>query len=216
MLKLDIKIEGLDKVKKLLDPKKVDKAVVSTLNEVAKSTKTEAWRRIGSAKFGGKWKIKQKDLNKRLKIKKARRGDMVAVLTARRISGRDSIPLPYFGAKEIRKLTAGAITTYRSKHGGLAAKRQKRTKAPAGVSVQVQRGGKVARYPGAFIARMKSGHIGVFRSVKDGNRWRIREVKTVSVVSMFAGVTDELIKHARGKWNKRFPSKLEHELKKGT
>lgn len=217
-MQVTVRIKGLERVRKLLDPKKVDRATVSTLNRVIRSTKTKASTLIRKEKG---WKIKKRDFDKRIEIKKARRGDLEAVLSVRRISaatgrrtGKESFALTYFGAKEIRKTASGVLLRQRGRQG-LITKKQKRSKRAGGVTVQVLRGGRVAHYPRAFIARMKSGHVGVFRHVTVNGRQKIREIRTISVATMFRGTLPALQAHARERWRKEFPAQLRHQLSKG-
>lgn len=213
---MTVKLEGLDRLKRRLSSraKEIEAAAVSAINRTAKSTRTEASNLIRNEKG---WKIKKADLDKRLSIKQARKGDLQAVLTPQATKGKGSIALPYFGAKEVKRTSAGVITTSRSKHGGLVAKRQKRSKATGGIAVQVRKGGKKAHYPKAFIAQMKSGHIGVYRRTgftTSNNRPQIAEVKTISVWTMFRGIHQRLLEHARKRWRVEIAAQLKHQLGK--
>lgn len=93
-----------------------------------------------------------------------------------------------------------------------------RTKAK-GVRVQVRKdsGGKVL--PGTFIAKMNSGHMGVFRSSrrveqKPGEKaritWPIKEPQGPAVPSMIKKVTEETVLLQRAE--DRFVRELDHEI----
>lgn len=214
---MSIELQGLKRVRRMLDRKKVDKAVVPAINKTAKSTLTKASDVIRKEEG---WKLKKRDLDKRLAFKKARRNDPVAVLSPRRKSaatgrftGKDSFSLPFFGAKDVRRGRHGVITTSRSKHGGLVAARR-RSGGKGGVTVQVQKGGKKAHWPNAFIAQMPSGHIGAYRRVNEVDskgRQKIKEVKVVSVATMFGGIRPRLVRHAQRRWRVEFPRALRRQ-----
>ena len=61
-----------------------------------------------------------------------------------------------------------------------------------GVVVQIRRDGKVASFPNAFIAKMKSGHIGVYirdkkkTMVSNNKKQALMELATVSFPSLFS------------------------------
>lgn len=211
---MTLRLEGLDRLKRRLDPKKVERAAVSAINRAAKSTLSEASNIIRNEKG---WKIPKRDLDPRFSIKQARKGELQAVLTPRTTKGKASIALTYFGAKEVRRTKAGVLTKQRSKEGGLVAKRQKRTKAPGGVTVQVLKGGKKAHYPKAFIARMRSGHVGVFRrtsELDDKGRPKIAEVKVITVKTMFRGIHKQLLEHARKRWRVEIKAQIAHQFRR--
>lgn len=214
---VSFELEGLERALNLLDPNKVEAAATDSINRVAASTKAKASHIIRNDEG---WKIKKRDLDKRLAYTKARKGHLEAVLYPRRVSGKtgrltgkESFPLTYFGAQEVRKSANQVLMRKRGKEG-LVTKRQKRTKLPGGVRVKTQRGENYARYPKAFIARMKSGHVGVFRNV-EGGKWggKIREIRTVGVTTMFANIEPRLEEHAIKRWRKEFPAKLRHHFR---
>ena len=206
-----VKVEGIKEALEKFDPKVVSKAAVSTLNEVVKSTRTLASDLVRNKRG---FKILKSDFDKRVEIKPARMNDLTAVLTAHRIStsfgwrtGHDSFSLTYFGAKEARRTSKGV--TIKSRKG---VKTQKRTGMGSGVTVQVLKGGTVARFPHAFVATMKSGHIGVFRRVAgkaSPGKQKIVEAKVISLVTMFRGTIPQLQAYALQKFKERFLSKLE-------
>ena len=213
---IKVRVEGIKEALAKLDPKIVEKAAVSTLNEVIKSTRSMASDLIRNERG---FNIKKSDFDSRVKMTLAKRGSAQAALSASRISaatgrgtGKDSFALTYFGAKEARRTSDGVIITSRR-----IAKKQKRTKLGSGVTVQVKKGGTVARYPRAFIQVMKSGHIGVFRRVEGKAKTgkdKIAEIKVITLATMFRGTFPRLAEHAREQFAKRFPSKLEWAKRK--
>lgn len=202
-----IKIEGVKEAFEKFSPKVVEKATISTLNEVAKSAKTLASTLVRKERG---WKISKQDFDDKIKFIAAKRSDTRAILSISRFAGskKASFALPYFGAKEILKYKAGGVRITTRK----LAKKQKRTKSGSGVTVQVKRGGREARFPHGFIAVMKSGHIGAFRRIEGKartGRQKIREIKVITAAEMFAGTINQLKIHASEQFKKRFPSKLE-------
>ena len=210
-MNITVKVEGIKEALEKFDPKVVGKAAVSTMNEVIKSTRTFASDIIRNERG---FKILKSDFDKRVEMKPARMNDLTAVLTVHRISakfgwrtGKDSFALTYFGAKEARRTSVGV--TIKSRKG---IKKQKRTGMGSGVTVQVLKGGTVARFPHAFIATMKSGHIGVFRRVEGKaatGKQKIAERKVITLATMFRGTLPKLREHALQKFKERFPGKLE-------
>lgn len=203
---MEIKIEGMQRIIDILDPDKFRKALTPSINRALSSTRTEASRLIRKEKG---WKIKKKDLDSRISFTKATKSKHHGVLYVND-GGHNSISLTYFGAKEVRHLK-GRVRV-QTRHVG---KVQQRTKAKSGVHVQVKRGGKKAHYPNAFIATMKSGHIGVFRNIENG-KWtgKIREIRTVSPATMFKGIKKFLEKHALKVFIKEFRHNYQRALKK--
>lgn len=209
-MQINIKVQGVEQALKKFDVKKVERAVFSTLNETIKSTKSEASRTIRKERG---FKIRKEDLDQRIELTPARIGIARAIITVSKyVAGKKaSFSLPYFGAQEARRYSGGVIVKSKKNLD----KRQKRSKLGGGVTVQVIRGGKIARFPHAFIAKMKSGHVGVFRNVSETEglastgKDKIREIKVITVADMFRGITTKLKNHAQEYFQKRFKSKLD-------
>lgn len=211
-MQITVKVEGVEEALEKFNARTVERAMISTLNETVKSTLTLASKLIRNERG---FKILKSDFDKRVKIDLARRGSYKAALTASRISastgrftGNDSFALPYFGAKEAQRFSGGV--RIKSRKG---VKIQKRTGMGSGVSVQVLRGGRTARFPKAFIATMKSGHIGVFRRIEaqslKTHKTMIREIKVVTLATMFRGTLPRLAEYAQNKFKERFAGKLD-------
>ena len=213
---INVKVEGIKEALTKFDPKVVERAAVSTLNEVIKSTRSLASDLVRNERG---WNIKKSDFDSRVKMKLAKRNDAQAALSASRISaatgrgtGKDSFALTYFGAKQVQRTSSGVIISTSK-----LAKKQKRSKLGSGVTVNVKKGGTAARFPRAFLATMKSGHTGVFRRVEgkaSTGRNKIAEIKVVTLATMFRGTFPQLAQHAREQFAKRFPSKLEWAKRK--
>lgn len=213
---MDVEITGIRDLVKRLDHKKITKAMNRSINRAAKSTKTEASRLI--RKDEG-WKIKKKDLDPRIKIHLSTEKKLRAVIFAERIStktgrhtSQGSFSLTYFGAKEVRPLK-GRVRI-QTRHVGRTAKR---TKVKSGVHVQVKRGGRKAYFSKAFLARMSSGYIGVFRNV-EGGKWggKMHEVKVISAGTMFRKIKPRLEKYASKIVMKELKHNLNRALMRGS
>lgn len=90
----------------------------------------------------------------------------------------------------------------------------------SGVSVSVKNGRKIIR--GAFLAKMKSGHVGVFVRVGKGHKTVIRNGKRIKTglpikelfgPSVPAALSNQAVQNAVGKMIKqKFPKIFAHEL----
>lgn len=135
--------------------REVAKAISSALNKMTAQLKT-----LASSEILQSYNVPRKILNERMNVFRARMNDLEAEIV---FSGK-SIPLPYFGAKQIdgRRVVSG-----NSKVGLRTTKRrgQRGFVGPGfsgGVEVQIKPG-QTTVLRSAFIAQMKSGHVGVFR-----------------------------------------------------
>jgi hypothetical protein len=161
-----------------LAEKTLKRAVVSALNKTA--TSGRAWLTKAVAK---EYNLKQKDVRAAITISKANYTRMRAELSG---TGSPGIPLVKFSPtprrvpstihKEGRKVVAMGkrgkpLKRLRTVPGS------DRYLPGAGIKVMVRRGRrKLVR--GAFVAKMDSGHVGVFRRAGDG-RWGLRGRRTV-------------------------------------
>ncbi len=122
------------------------KATVSAINKSIVSTRAFSVREVAK-----EYKITQKEVRDELKISRASINRMEARIVG---SGSPGIALYKFSPTPNR-----IPSTVRLKSGGYSPKK--------GIKVMVHRGQrKVAK--GAFIARMASGHVGVFKRSKEG------------------------------------------------
>lgn len=179
-----IKLQGLEEVKKRLDPKVFQAAATSTVNKLMAKAKTEAVKEAVSI-----WNIKKGDLTTtstgkgRLEVQRATYSNMTSTLT---ITGRP-LSLALFGAKQI----TGGI--YKSKDGDavkrgrVTGRMKKAGPIPQGVSVQLKKG-RTTLLRSAFLSRVKAGnkghHVGVFNRQGSG-RLPILEKRVITVPSMF-------------------------------
>lgn len=199
---ITVKLEGLKEAMESLDPKRVKQAARSALAKVAKSAVSTC-----SAEIRQVYNVKKSDLDPRINVTPPRADNLTAIIT---ISGT-SMSLSYFGARQL----AGARVITRGKEGMKTAVR-KRVAKFAGVEVSVQKG-KRTQLRQAFMARMKSGHIGVFRRMGK-SRLPIMEKAVISIGSMAqaAKVQPIILKKIGESWVKIFPHELEYQLGKAS
>ena len=94
MFEIEMDFREFRKLKRNLDGKTLNKAVVRTLNRVARTGFT-----AGSKRIREEYNIKAKDIKKASKLRRATYNDQKAILT---VSG-GPIPFKYFGAKQTKK-----------------------------------------------------------------------------------------------------------------
>jgi len=158
MIEMTVKMEGVDKLMRKMDPAKVRKAARMTLNDTAKAAKTEGSRVVRET-----YNLKARDINQKLKLRKAMSNNLEAIL-AMELDKR-GIGLMRFGAtarrgRNVTKKVKGEIRTSTLKR---AAKSQ-------GVSVTIKRG-KRTTLPSAFIARGAKGRAGAL-SAETAQVWQ--------------------------------------------
>jgi hypothetical protein len=168
----ELELKGYDRLRNMLDPKNVDKAARMATNTAITRGKAEAARAIYA-----RWNMKKSDINRATQALKATAGGRSAMIT---VKGRP-MSLTYFGAKWYR----GRSVTTRQRSS-----LRRRATGRSGVFVDIMRGGDTTHKPHAFIAAMRSGHIGVFERIpgskmRGKNKEQIVERKTITMASMF-------------------------------
>lgn len=140
MIKLGVTIEGLDGISGpggVLDPKIFKKALVSATNKVAKKAKV-----AGAKEMRRLYKLPMSsaEVKAAIKIKSANYDSTTAVLwtSTKRGTPGARISLDKFGARQVK----------------------------GGVSFKIKKAGGRQKFTGAFLAKMKSGHVGVFWRAK--------------------------------------------------
>lgn len=193
---VSVKIDGLKEAMAMFDPKKVERAAANALKKVAQQARTEA-----SSSIRERFNIKKADVDEKIEVKQLNRSEMTATLL---ITGR-GISLTYFGAKERR----GARVI--SRKGIKVLKRQ--PKGAQGVQVKILKNGKVTSLPNAFMATMKSGHIGVFIR-KGKGRTPIIEKALVSIPTLFQQKTvmERVEQRINEQWPKVFQQEMNYQL----
>lgn len=152
-MNVDIKLEGVDKVLKKLDPQIVRRASVMAVNDVAKQGMTEAKRQITS-----EYNIKPSRVAQFLKLIARASGSSIKAV----ISGKGrGLALSYFGAKQEGVIVNKKGFRYKNKSKAYGSGRR-----GGQVSVLVKKSGgrkTVSTDPKAFMVRLKSGHIAVMQ-----------------------------------------------------
>lgn len=172
-----IQLKGYDELRKLLDPKIVDKAAYRALNKALSKGRTEVSKQIRK-----KWNIKKKDLDKKLTIKKANGTHLSGSFMAK----SRPISMTYFGAEQFRPydIVNKKRRDYSVTRGGAKMLGVKQAKGKSGVYFKSLRQGPKTHKPNAFLATTDSGHIGVFERMGK-KRLKVREFNTITVASMF-------------------------------
>lgn len=195
-----VEIKGLKEAMAMFDPKKVERAAASALKKVAQQARTEA-----SSSIRERFNLKKGDVDKKIEVKQGRQ-DRSALTATLYITGR-GISLTYFGAKERR----GPKVI--SRKGIKVLKRQ--PKGAQGVQVKIMKDGKVTSLPNAFIATMKSGHVGVYIRPGKG-RTPIIEKGLVSIPTLFQQKTvmERVEQRINEQWPKVFQQEMNYQLTK--
>lgn len=199
---ITIRLNGVEEALKSIDPKTVRQAARTAIKRTAdsaKSTASEEIRRV--------YNVKKSDLDPRIRVSPPRSNDLTAVVS---ISGR-GMSLSYFGAKQI---TSSRVLSRKGKSvtsKKLTRKMKAAGPVPTGVMVQIMKGHNTVLLRNAFLARMKTSHIGVFRRLT-GKRFPINEKNVISIASMAenAKVMPRVLAKIQERWNKEFPHQLEY------
>lgn len=194
-MQIKVDLKGIEELKRTLDPKKFQRAIIRALDRTAKQGRVEAQRAIRS-----EYNIKLKDLSGHIKTD-IHPSKMQAVISAK----GSVLPLKLFNPRQV-------IEARDRKSGGLYSKLRKAkpgSKGVAGVTVMVKQGHrKLVR--GGFMAKMPSGHIGVFK--REGKaRLPIRELFSVSMPKAFEKTIEAVKKRILEQWKKN----IIHELTEG-
>lgn len=152
-MNVDIKLEGVEKALKKIDPQIVRRASVMAVNDVAKQGITEAKRQITS-----EYNVKSGRVAQFLRLATRASGSSIKAV----ISGKGrGLALSYFGAKQ-----EGVIANKKGFKYTRRAKHQGNLKRGGQVSVLVKKSGgrkAVNTDPRAFMVRLKSGHVAVMQ-----------------------------------------------------
>lgn len=176
-MELKINIKGLDEVKKMLDPKIYQKAMVATLNDLSSAVSTQVSKQIKE-----RYTLPSARIKDGIGIKKAG-NDMRATLT---FSGKPPGLQHYKAVQTLvnvqRKVSKGSIVTKRLKRSRQALK---------GISVEVIKGSrKIVR--SAFLATTNKGGIGIWRRAGK-ERMQIKRLFGPSIKGMFIKIGGKTI-----------------------
>jgi len=152
--------------------KEIPKILSAALNKTAPALRTAGVRMVTRD-----YNVKQGEVRKRISIKKASPVYLVARLEG---SGASSIPLVQFrvGGRRVPS------TFWRGTKGS------KKVAPARGVSVKVRKAGGNKTITGGFVARMPSGHIGLFvrsNRINKKGRQTIEEKYGPSAITLLSG-----------------------------
>lgn len=200
----------------------VKAAIRSAMNKVIKGVKT-----LTSTEIRRIYNVPKKVLDERLSVFSARMSDLEATLV---IGGR-SVSLSYFGMTAVagnKRTTVSLIKTDRGTRGKAKTKEAKRALKNQGISVEVIKGRRITLSKSAFVATMKSGHIGVMhrgagviksRAASKGVKYKqaIYENAVVSIATMFrkAEVNDAVVAKIDAELESTFWHELEFYTNRG-
>jgi len=202
-MEFKVDVKGVKEALENIDAKKVVRATTRALNRSAASGRTEASKQIRQ-----QYEIKKMDLDKHLTVEKANYSKLTAALTAVSSFLKARIPLIQFKVKQ------SGTKIVRQKGRSISLKKGAKAWA-APVQVQIKKGSGWKTITGAFVAKMKSGHIGVFQR-RGTARTPIKELSTVDVPLMFSNkdVMNKTKSRIVEQFDKDFAHELDRELKK--
>ncbi len=167
-MQLSVKIVGIDEIKKRLAglPKQVEQAEVAAINKIAAQAFTQASRSIRE-----EYNLKAKDLAKAIKkiaaTRRAGQQRMFAMISAK------GWPIPLYKFEARPQLPP-------SQMGIPVSKRRP-------VTVKVLKGGSRIALKSGFLAKMRTGHIGIFRRTGKESL-PIKELYTPGIPKVFIKV----------------------------
>jgi len=94
-MSITVRVEGLDKVARMLDPKRFERVVRRTVNKTAAKAKTAMSKEVRKT-----YTIKAKDFNKKVKLNRAKGRSLKAVIRAKDTRGT---PLINFNPRQTKK-----------------------------------------------------------------------------------------------------------------
>ena len=182
----------------------VKAAIRSALNKTVSSVKS-----LASSQIRETYNVPKAVLDERLTLFTARMQNLEAEI----VFGGKGISLSYFGARQI---TVNRVITRKGK--GVVSRTARKSETFLGVEVEVIRGHKT-QLKSAFLAKMKSGHIGVMRRVpgkkmKGKNKQAIAEKAVISIASMVGRATiyDALVEKIDNDLEAKFLHELDYFL----
>lgn len=198
-MNVDIKLEGVERALKKLDPQIVRRASVMAVNDVAKQGMAEAKRQITS-----EYNIKPGRVAQFLRLAARASGSVIEAV----ISGKGrGLALSYFGAKQ-----EGVTASKKNFRYTKMAHRQGNLRRGGQVSVLVKKSGgrkTVNTNPGAFMVRLKSGHVAVMQR-EESERYPIKQLYGPGVGLLFG--SKKIIEATKALINKKFGPRFTYWL----
>lgn len=192
----------------------VKAAIRSAMTKMVRGVRT-----LVSDEIRKKYNVPRSILNDRLDVFAARVQDMEASLV---IGGR-SVALSYFGMQAASKNMRQSVSIKKTGRGyrGQLKTTTRRTAVDPSVSVEVIKGQRITLKKSAFVAVMKSGHVGIMHrgpgtiksrasSKSEKHRQALYENSVVSIATMFkqVGVNDAVVAKIDAELERLF----EHEM----
>lgn len=193
---ITVKFEGLQEVKKVLDPKLFKKAIVRSLDRSSKAGRQEALDSIRE-----KYNIKESDLRREIKTD-LYPSKLEAIIKAK---GRP-ISIFKFSPRQV-------IETVNKKTKALYARllKARAGRKAAGVTVEIVKG-KRRLVKGAFVQSLKSGHVAIFK--REGKeRHPIKKLSTIGISEMFG--SRNIIASVKKKVIETWEKTIKHEVEEG-
>lgn len=208
MIKVELK--GMDEAIAIYSEKPVKAAIRASIQRIAKTAITAA-----SSGIRDIYNVKKQDLDPRLRM--TMQGTEQATIT---ISGK-GMSLSYFGARQF-VLNKTITRSRKDGRATLTTKRRSTMHKFQGVEVEVVKGRRV-QLKSAFMAQMRSGHIGVMHRWNNGKMMKgkkkaaIGEKGVISIAYMAekSGVLTMVVNKIQGDWEKVFQQQLAYQLNKG-
>lgn len=201
-MQINIQVKGVEEfIKRNLDPKKIQGAVITSLNRTVASAKTEA-----SSILRERFSIKKQDLDPKLTVMKASSSNLSATLT---LIG-EPISLTKFSPVQVR----GGVKSFMKQ--GMAQKKVK-GKGFAGVQVEIIKGNKTLR-KGAFMAVGKHGVPFVFERIKGSSsterkgKEKLRALKLKRYPSLLK--QPDRLARLKARIEEQWKKNFDHELKR--
>lgn len=194
-----IEIDGLRAALQGLDSRAVRRAARETLKELTQAAKAQAISGIRE-----KFNVQRQDLNSHMRVKLPTFANLTGEIA---ISGTP-LPLVYFGAKEIRRVSGGVIVQDRR-----SGRRQKRAKGKGGVTYSITPNDP-KNLPNAFMAyHSRFGRVEVFQR-KGRSRYPVRTFRSITIPSMFEQprVLEAVTEKIQDSFDKRFAHHLRYFL----
>lgn len=203
-MQINISLKGVEEALKRLDPKKIQGAVVTSLNRTVASAKTEA-----SSVLRERFNVKKQDLDPKLTVMKANASSLSASLT---LIG-DPISLTKFGPVQVR----GGIRTFMKQ--GMAQKklRGKAAVGFGGVKTTIIVGREALRKR-AFMAIGKHGVPLVFERIKGSSspekkgKEKLRALKLKRYPSLLK--QPDRLARLKARIEEQWKKNFDHELKR--
>lgn len=206
-MQITVKLNGLDNVRKKLDPQIARRAIVRSLDRTVSSAKTEA-----SSTLRDKYNIKKSDLDPKMSVMKASHTNLAAYLT---LTG-EPISLMRFNPVQVR----GGIRTFIKQ--GMAQSRT-RGRATGGVRIEIIKS-KTKTRRRAFMGIGKHGVPLVFERIKGSKsperfyksgkpKEKLRALKVVTYPSMLK--QPQHMSHLKERIIEQWQKNIRHELSEG-